>query len=489
MTMQPVIWQYWETRGEKPAFVDGVHRLARRNSGCEVNLVTPETLHNYLPNIPGHVLKIKELAHKADMIRAMLLSRHGGMWLDSDAIVLRELKWLFDFLEKYDFVAFNYKGPADPPGFSVNCLLSRAKGRIATEWATQQHSKFPRVKYRWTEIGQDLLDPICLTNLDQVKVLPFAEICPIMWDHVEEFQQSPARADQILEKCYVVMLSNASLKDRAPELRRLTCQDIAHGDYLLSAIMRRALGGQPVDDVTRPAPERNVFLSRLISRQRSRQSVAFYLRKLVRSPRARAINRIGPILRHLRRYRFNNSRFWDRRYRRDLHLGSGPGSRGENLVLKSRIISAGIAEHGISSVLDIGCGDIAILDSLAIAGYVGIDISSVIIERNRLRRPDWTFICADLRGSFNPPAADMVLCLDVLIHQRAKQHYLAILTKAIQSAKKLTLVSGYSKPDPTGNHTVFYHEPIEMSVRRICPQASIEKLAEYRATDLLKITM
>jgi Capsular polysaccharide synthesis protein len=248
--MRRVIWQYWETRGTKPAFVDGLHKLARRNSGCEVVLVTPETLATYLPALPREVMRIKEMAHKADMIRAMLVAQHGGMWLDSDAIVLRDLNWLFDALETHEFVCFNDQARLEKsrPWVRVNCFLSRPDGSIACEWVKRQHAKFPRLKYGWEEIGTELLHPICLSQPELVKVFPFDLICPIPWDRVREFEESASdAAEDVLGRCSVVMLSNASLKTRAPALRQMTCQDIAQGDSLLGAILRAALRGEPVD--------------------------------------------------------------------------------------------------------------------------------------------------------------------------------------------------------------------------------------------------
>jgi hypothetical protein len=246
--MQRIIWQYWETKDEKPAFIDGLHELTRRNSGCEVVLVTPQTLGKFLPSVPDDLFRIEVLAHKADMIRAMLLARYGGMWLDSDAIVLHDIDNLFDLLDDYDFVGFNDNGllQKQRPWVRVNCLLSRPQGRVAREWVRQQHAKFPKAAYGWEEIGTELLHPICLANRASVKVLPFDKICPIPWDRVDEFV---ANGDEksLLEACYVVMLSNSVIAGRVPGLGRLSCQDIAEGDYLLSAIMRAALSGRPVD--------------------------------------------------------------------------------------------------------------------------------------------------------------------------------------------------------------------------------------------------
>jgi len=47
-----IIWQYWETRGFKPRYIDGLHDIARRIGGVEIILVTPENL--------GRVLAVAE---------------------------------------------------------------------------------------------------------------------------------------------------------------------------------------------------------------------------------------------------------------------------------------------------------------------------------------------------------------------------------------------------------------------------------------------
>ena len=187
----------------------------------------------------------------------------------------------------------------------------------------------------------------------------------------------------------------------------------------------------------------------------------------------------------LRRSRFENRTFWNRRYITDPTKGSGPGSREDHLIMKRDIIALIVKEYDISSILDVGCGDIAIVQTLRLPGYVGIDISDVVVEQNRTRRPDWNFICADLGGTFQPPASELVICLDVLIHQKSGRTYQTILNKVLTASTRVALISGYSRPDPGWN--VFYHEPLSESVRRLDPGAQISVLGAYRGTDLIKV--
>jgi hypothetical protein len=262
-----IIWQYWETRGVKPAFIDGLREIARRNSGCQVVLVTPRTLSDYLPDLPGDILRIREMAHKADMIRSMLVARYGGMWLDSDAIVLRDLNWLFDLLEHSEFVGFNNEGRLEEnrPWVRVNCFLSRPRGTVIREWVSRQHSKFPRTKFGWEEIGTEILHPLCLAARECVKILPFESICPIPWDRVGEFEREHEDTERISKDSTIVMLSNSQLEKRAPALRRLTCGQIAEADHLLGAIMRFALRGNSVDHPLIPTlrERAEAFLARI----------------------------------------------------------------------------------------------------------------------------------------------------------------------------------------------------------------------------------
>ena len=146
-----VIWQYWETRGEKPAYIDGFHEIARRNSGVRIVLVTPETLDSYLPDIEPEIFRIEDVAHKADMIRTRLVMRHGGMWLDSDAVVLGDLNWLFERLKDHEFVGFNNacRLQRERPWVRVNCFLSRPNGTIVSEWVRLQRLKLQQAAFRW----------------------------------------------------------------------------------------------------------------------------------------------------------------------------------------------------------------------------------------------------------------------------------------------------------------------------------------------------
>jgi Capsular polysaccharide synthesis protein len=236
------IYQYWETRGTKPGYIDGLRAIAAKNARVPLVLVTPENLSEHLPDVPREILAIPELAHKADMLRAMLVARHGGMWLDSDALVLKPLDHLFRWLDDYDFVAFrsSERWRWWRAKVRVNCFLSRPGGVVVSEWVRRQHEKLPRTRFDWNEIGADMLDRICREHGKIVKVLPFETICPVSWDRVDAFSHAGDPAP-ILRDCLMVMMSNKALNDKGSALLPMRVEEIAAKDWLISDLLRHAL--------------------------------------------------------------------------------------------------------------------------------------------------------------------------------------------------------------------------------------------------------
>jgi trans-aconitate methyltransferase len=183
---------------------------------------------------------------------------------------------------------------------------------------------------------------------------------------------------------------------------------------------------------------------------------------------------------------FDNAVFWDERYRTNLALGSGAGSRGKFLTAKRDLVRDVIARLRPRSILDVGCGDIEVTRGLAFEGvYTGIDLSPFIVERNREVRPDWTFVQGDFLALAQARAlqADLVLCLDVLIHQHDHVTYRELMQALLGASQVALVVNGFdtqaysSKLSPN----VAFHEPIMQTLRN-CGAVRTELLATFRRT-------
>lgn len=189
--------------------------------------------------------------------------------------------------------------------------------------------------------------------------------------------------------------------------------------------------------------------------------------------------------------RFDNASFWDERYRTNIELGSGAGSRGEFLAYKRELMQGIVDRLRPRSILDVGCGDLEVMRELAFDGaYTGIDISPFVIERNRELRPDWTFVAGDFveLAQSKDMHADLVVCLDVLIHQHERETYRAFVRALLGASRIATVMNGFAGERPTRklSPNVAYHEPITQTLREL-GVADWEVVATYRRTALMLV--
>lgn len=100
---------------------------------------------------------------------------------------------------------------------------------------------------------------------------------------------------------------------------------------------------------------------------------------------------------------------------------SGPGSSIRQTSEVVDFLEKFISEHNITSVMDLGCGDLTWISKWkpVITGqleYTGIDCSSHIIELNHNNYPSINCSCGDIMSCSLPANADLYICRDVLSH-------------------------------------------------------------------------
>jgi SAM-dependent methyltransferase len=98
---------------------------------------------------------------------------------------------------------------------------------------------------------------------------------------------------------------------------------------------------------------------------------------------------------------------------------SGPGSDPEVAAAYVGSVQAFLRDHGVRSVVDVGCGDFRIGAQLAAAGveYTGVDVVPELIAHHQaaFARPGVTFLCRDATAEELPPG-DVCLVRQVLQH-------------------------------------------------------------------------
>ena len=199
----------------------------------------------------------------------------------------------------------------------------------------------------------------------------------------------------------------------------------------------------------------------------------------------RRIAEFNARLRKERESRFDNRLFWNQRYAENPELGSGIGSRGEARDYKRRLLADVAARWQPRSILDVGCGDLDVGSALSDEGYTGLDFSEVVVAANREKYHDRIFLAGDFLEMESAPA-DMVVCLDVLIHLASPDDYRNFVHKLVRSTRKVGIVAG-DETDPALDSIVFYHEPLSRTLAE-AGVTNIRKIGAYRHVTIFEFT-
>jgi hypothetical protein len=136
--------------------------------------------------------------------------------------------------------------------------------------------------------------------------------------------------------------------------------------------------------------------------------------------------------------------YWEERYR--MGGNSGSGSYGRLALFKAEVLNAFVAEHGVTSVIELGCGDGNQLSLARYPTYIGLDISRTAIASCAARfagdssksfflySPPW-FV--DNRGLFR---AELALSLDVIYHLMEDDIYHRYMSDLFKAGTRYVIV-------------------------------------------------
>jgi FkbM family methyltransferase len=168
------VWLYWE--GELPDWINECRKTVFAHA-TNVQLIDParfDELRDYDRDIElGNLCT----AHRADFIRAFLLAKFGGLWVDADCVVMRSLLPLMKFLNEYDFIGYkerggyvsnNFMGAKQGSEIAIayyNCVCSILRSGKTLEWLTLGSNALTatinEISIPWYELEVGLIQPIC----------------------------------------------------------------------------------------------------------------------------------------------------------------------------------------------------------------------------------------------------------------------------------------------------------------------------------------
>lgn len=112
----PKLWLYWDNIDGKqtPAYIQLCYETVLKNcsNSFEIIRLNKDNIKNYLPELKDYEKYLEKLriAHKVDFYRILLLYKYGGVYMDSDIIVLQDPIEIIDRLYDNEFVGFGCTG-------------------------------------------------------------------------------------------------------------------------------------------------------------------------------------------------------------------------------------------------------------------------------------------------------------------------------------------------------------------------------------------
>lgn len=206
----------------------------------KVHLINKENIKDYIKEIPSYFYDLQP-AHQADFVRVNVICDYGGIWLDSDTLVMDDLHSLFNIIKNKDgfFIKENNVN------LSNGVFGSKPNTSLMIEWKTQINTILNNKKnnIEWTEIGGHLLDniqnkfPEYYHNYEIFNGLD--NMYPINWNNcVEEMLNKPYENYKIIEKDFqpILILVNSIYK----ELEKYTEKDIKEGNFPLNYFINKS---------------------------------------------------------------------------------------------------------------------------------------------------------------------------------------------------------------------------------------------------------
>lgn len=120
------LFTFWE--GEKPYFIEKCLESMEKNSNCEFEVWDTQKLKDAFPDVPKEYDSLC-VEFKSDYARQRILYERGGMWLDADTFVLRDL---YEPLMKHTWSYDQVQPLENNQSYSVNiCAMAcRPKSQV-----------------------------------------------------------------------------------------------------------------------------------------------------------------------------------------------------------------------------------------------------------------------------------------------------------------------------------------------------------------------
>lgn len=198
-----------------------IYHHSNGDKNYKVHLITKNNINSYIDNFPGDFFWNLKPANQADFIRVSVINKWGGIWLDSDTIVMSDLSSLFEHIERTGGFFIEQPDFTKTKDLCNGVFGSRADTPLIKMWNDDNYNTIVKKKERlgWDEIGTSILRRYRFKYehlFKQYQIFSGKDtMYPIHWSNsYQEFIDKPYENFRQIEKDYqpVVIFNNEVYK-------------------------------------------------------------------------------------------------------------------------------------------------------------------------------------------------------------------------------------------------------------------------------------
>lgn len=170
----------------------------------------------------------------------------------------------------------------------------------------------------------------------------------------------------------------------------------------------------------------------------------------------------------------NVKEYWDRRYKSGGN--SGAGSYGALREFKINFLNSFIAENGVSSLVDLGCGDGSVASGIVVESYTGLDISeqALTLCKKAVRTQGARFFCTEtFPYREHAGAFDVALSMDVIFHLVEDSLFVKYMANLFSLSGKYVIIYSSDREDDGSSPCHLKHRRISEYIKESEPGWSL----------------
>ncbi|MHC4352433.1 MAG: glycosyltransferase [Planctomycetota bacterium] len=238
--MSDKIWLYWE--GPMPEYISLCCETVFVHND-NVELLDRDSFDTLFVRDRDLNIDKLDVVHRSDFVRAYILTHYGGLYIDADCIVMRNLSPVFDMSQQVGFVGYR-----DPLGYmSCNFMASSNSSNIMKEFYSKICSIIREDRpLDWLDIGSTPMNDVIACCENESALLPTEAIMPLAWNDSKMLMVQRSDEEQrqnFNETAFCYMLSNNTIRshDETRTLHNMSKDQLLNSKYFISFLFREAL--------------------------------------------------------------------------------------------------------------------------------------------------------------------------------------------------------------------------------------------------------